>query len=294
MKDFADEISSMIRRCGDSLRRLHVSIPLGEATVHHLLRLQNLVSWKNVHDGPPISLPPPPIFPSLQALSLRGNDAYGWISWLSRYKRDVLNGSVEYSGSQAPLTCLVFLGPCHVGAAFISPLFLFPNLTVLDAKSACGKGLPCSFSLTNQDVTQLSIALPRLEVLELGRPCAANTTLTTISCLQTLSTHCKSLQDLSIHFNTTNLVGDVRSLSADPDFYNFRSLPTKCPLRFFNIWVLPFPRELPDEEITSIAKAFINIFPSLLRIVSYAHFEWNSLSLRISQLQETSVPVSKN
>ena len=192
MKDYADEVSQMIQQCGNSLRRLHVPMPLGKAAVHHLLSLTDLQIWENVRSVPPITQPPSAISPSLRALTLDSKEAQKWIPWLTQRKKGVRSAddrSLEHPRLQTTLTHLGFLESVSVSAAFISPLLLFPNLVILDVKSNCWQGLDCTFSLTNQDVADLSSALPRLELLDLGPPCAANAARTTVSasapCLST-------------------------------------------------------------------------------------------------------------
>ena len=290
MVRFAHEISFMIQRCGDSLRLLHVPISLGEATVRHVLNLNGLQCWNSVYDVPPIIPPLSAPFPSLHSLTLYGKKAHGWMAWLTQRRRGALDGHdgpLEHSRVLTSLTDLTFVDSVPVDATFISPLHLFPNLVVLRVTRDCYEEPRCSFSLTNQDVAKLSAALPRLEVLDLGRPCAGDTTPTTISCFLAPSIHCKSLRVLSIHFNVTKLVDDVRSLSKDPDFRGLRSLPTRCTLESFSVGILPFPGGIPDEEITTIAKVLIGIFPSLLYIECNGLADWEPLSDKIEELQAT-------
>ena len=66
-----DEISSMIQRCGRSLKV--PSVPLGEAAVHHIVGLKNLWVWKNMCSPPPSTLPLSTAFPPLQTLTLKKN-----------------------------------------------------------------------------------------------------------------------------------------------------------------------------------------------------------------------------
>ena len=284
MVHFADQISLTVQRCGDSLRLLNVPVTLGEATVHRILSLKELQVWRNVRSAPPTTPPLSTTFPSLQTFTLSGS-AHGWIPWLVRQNKrvpDAYDRPIEHSRPLTTISRLVF----SLNATSISPLFLLPNLVVLSLESICRVEFRCAFTLTNQDVTQLSAALPRLEELGLGRPCSANTTPTTISCLLALSVHCNDLGYLDIHFNTTNLASDVRSLSADPGFHVLRSVPRKCPLRLFDLGYLPFPPGVSDEEITTIARVFIDIFPSITMILSAGPVPWDPLSFRIRELQE--------
>lgn len=93
-----DEITSTIQRYGHSLRVL--SVPLGEAAIHHLVGLKNLQVWENVCSPPPSSLSISATFPPLRTLTLKKN-AYGWIPWLAQRERGISNahgGPVEHVG----------------------------------------------------------------------------------------------------------------------------------------------------------------------------------------------------
>jgi len=281
-----DEVASMIQRFGQALRVLRVPVPLGEAAVHHVVGFKNLRVWTNVCDPPPSTLPLSTNFPPLRTLTLR-KDAYGWIPWLAQRERaisDVQGGPVGNVGLKATLTHLRFREWAPVDPAFISLLSLFQNLAILFVQSNCAGPVGCAFSLTNQDLAQLSAALPRLEVLELGRPCPTNTSLTTVPCLLALSVHCKSLSSLCIHLNTTDLIGDIQSLSEDPGLRDLGSLPTRCRLVTFKAGRLPFPHLTSDEDITTIAAGLVGIFPSLIN-VSFFGSGWVPLLSRVRELQ---------
>jgi len=282
-----DEISSVVRRCGHSLRVLSVPTPLGEAAVRHIVEFKNLRVWNTVCSPPPSTLPLSTTFPPLRSLILR-KDAQGWIPWLAQRERDISHahsGSANHVGLRATLIHLVFCGSVLVDAMFISPLSHFSNILVLSVQSHCAGPVGCVFSLTNQDVIQLSAALPRLGVLDLGHPCSNNTSHTTVPCLLALSVHCKGLFRLKIHLNTTNLTSDIQSLSVDPDFRHLASLPTRCRLVSFDPGSLPFPPTASGEDVITIAAGLIGIFPSLVEVRPYIDLGWTTLHSSIRQLQ---------
>jgi len=286
-----DEISSMIQRCGRSLRVL--SVPLGEAAVHHVIGLKNLRVWKNVCSPPPSALTLSATFPPLQTLTLTMK-AYGWMPWFAQRERDISDargGPVGHVGPMATLTRLEFHGWVPIDATFTSPFYLFPNLAFLSVQPNCVETYGCcGFLLTDQDVIQLSAALPRLEVLDLGSSCLLRTCRTTVSSLLALSVHCKGLHRLKIHLNTTNLTSDIKSLSEDPFFRDLGSLPTRCRLVSFEAGSLPFPHPTSDEDITTIAAGLIGIFPFLVDVHSYIGMNWTVLRSRVRKLQGLSVP----
>lgn len=292
MDGLEDEISSIIQRCGHSLRDLNVPVLMGESTVHHVVGLKNLRVWNNVCCPPPSTLPLSTTFPPLRTLILR-RSGYGWIPWLAQRERGISHahkGSVDHVGLKETLTRINFRETVPIDATLVSPFPLFPNLAVLSVQPYCGRPVGCTFSLTNQDVVQLSAALPRLEVLVLGHPCSLNTSRTTVSCLLALSVHCKGLSRLGIHLSTANLIGDIKSLSEDPDFRDLGSLPTRCPLTSFHAGSLPFPHLTSDEDITTIAAGLIDIFPSLIEVHSYIDPSWAFLRSRVRKLQGVPAP----
>ena len=282
-----DEISTVVQRCGDSLRTLDIPVSLTEAAVNHILGLKNLRVWRRVHSPPPTSLSLPTTFPPLQQLTL-SKEAYGWIPLLARRKRrtpDAQYIPLEYAGLQTTLTYLSFQSePVAIDATFISSFSRFPNLAFLGVQSFCWAHSDCPFSLTIRDVVQLSAALPRLELLDLGLQCSANASHTTVFCLLALSVYCQYLRVVWIHFNTTNLVDDIQFLSEDPDLRGLRELPTRCPLEYFGAGCLPFP-SVTDRDVTAIAKGFMDIFPLISGIGSANDPGWSTLDSRVHRLR---------
>ena len=130
---------------------------------------------------------------------------------------------------------------------------------------------------------QLSAALPRLEWLDLGLPCS-ETSSTTVSCLLALSVHCKNLRNLRVHSNTANLTDDIRFLSEDPDLGGLQSLPARCPLESLVVGGLSFPNVTPC-DITTTAKGFVDIFPSISRFKRLYNWDWDTLGFRVCQIR---------
>jgi len=82
MDRLEDEISSVVQRCGHSLRLLSTPAPLGEAAVYHIVGFKNLRVWNTVCSPPPSTLSLSTNFPPLRSLILR-KDGQGWITWLA-------------------------------------------------------------------------------------------------------------------------------------------------------------------------------------------------------------------
>ena len=288
MRHLSGEVSSVIQRCGSSLRVLDVPVPLGDAAVRHLSRLKNLKVWSSIWSPPPAGTPSTSTaFPSLSALVFSRKTAYGWIPWLTQRGRgssDAQDGYLEHAKSN--IAHLVFWEPVLIDATFVSPFRHFPNLVTLEVESGCRVMPGCSFSLTDQNVMELSNSLPLLEELHLGTQCSRNASHVTVASFLALSARCKDLRSLWIHFNARNLAEDFRLLSEDPALRELRLLPTRCPLDFFDAGESSFPSGVSDDDVTTIAKGFLDIFPSLISIFS-ADSGWNPLDSRICELQRT-------
>ena len=148
-----------------------------------------------------------------------------------------------------------------IDPSFTSVIKTFRNLIYLDVTTACHDS-QCIFNLNNDDVAELAMALPRLEFLLLGYLCDKNTCATTVACLLQLSVHCARLESLEIHFNTTNIVDDLKNVSEDPRFQELHSLQ-KCALSCLDVHTLPLT--LDKSEFKTVACGMTAIFPNLER-----------------------------
>ena len=112
-----------------------------------------------------------------------------------------------------------FYSPCPiVDVSFASTVQIFQNLVRLNVGVTCPSernGGQCIFKLNNDDVADLVTALSQLKSLLLGRPCFENACRTTVACLLPISVHCVKLEKLEIHFNTTNIVDDIKRILED-------------------------------------------------------------------------------
>lgn len=118
------------------------------------------------------------------------------------------------------------------------------------------------------DEPRCNIALPIFELLDLWLSCSENCSHdTTESCLLALSVHCKNLRQLSVDFNTADLVDDIGFLSGDQGLSSLRSLPTRCSVDSLHVGGLPFPN-VTDRDVTTLAEGFADIFLSISRVMS--------------------------
>jgi len=260
-----DSFSSVVLRCGPSLTHLSSVIPLSDAAVDHVIRLPHLRAWEIV--GPPPSRSTPPtlmVFPPLRRLGLRGASAGGWLSLFQRLvDRVSVTPSVEplYMVKESLTVLNAEFRPTAtvIDVPLTSPIRMFRNLVDLNIRTSCHKGR-CNSKLKNDEVAELAMALPRLQRLCLGFPCEENIRATTAACLLPISVHCLRLGVLSIHFNTTNIIDDLKNIPADPQFRELFSLP-KC--RLSRLDVRDAPLTLDESDFETVADGMKGIFPDL-------------------------------
>ena len=277
--------------CGPSLTVFAAPMPLSSAAITHLIQLPNLRNW---HIGCP---PPtcstsslPLVFPPLTTLVLEGSAPRGWLSLFKHLDRGVstTRSTTPLSRVKEALKSLVvFCSTNAIDVPFTSEIGIFCNLVDINTRDCCydinGRN-QCAFKLNNGDVAEFAAALPRLEMFRLGNPCPENTCLTTVACLFPISAQCAKLRQLSIHFNTTNIVDDFQNISVDPQFQQLRSL-SRCTLP--GLWVYHMPLDLDADGFGAVANGMVDIFPSLRCCQGLVgDMRWEELSDRIREVQE--------
>ena len=287
---FKDSFSSVILHCGPSFTKYDSPVPLSNAAMDHLIHLSRLHTLR-IHGSPPTyptsSLPL--VFPPLKELTLGEGAACGWFLLLRRLEdgASTTQGVTPLSKAKEFLTILDVedMPGFNIDPSSVSTIQCFRNLVDLYVDVFCpdedGRG-QCSFKLSNNNVTELAMALTQVESLILGHPCSKNTCLTTVACFLPISAYCSQLYELEIHFNTTNLVDDLKNILEDPRFQQLRSLP-RCPLEGLKVFRMPL--SLDESSIETVAKTMIDIFPSLTSCEERAR-GWERLSLEISYLQQ--------
>ena len=289
---FKDSFSSIILRCGQSFTDYNSPVPLSNAALHHLIHLPHLRTWR-IH-GPPPTYPTsslPLVFPPLRELTLGEGAARGWLPLLRRLEdgASTTQGVTTLSKTKEFLKVLNVddMFGVDIDPSFVSTIQCFRNLVDLNVDVRCSSGDDrgeCTFKLSDDNITELAMALTQLKFLLLGRTCSKNTCLTTIACLLPISVHCSKLKQLEIHFNTTNIVDDFRNILEDPRSKQLRSLP-KCPLT--SLFVHRIPLGLHESDLETVAKGMIDIFPSLTDCEGVGE-SWIELSGKITDLREGS------
>jgi len=289
---FKVSFSSVILRCGPSFTEYYSPVPLSNDALDHLIHLPHLHTWR-IH-GPPPTYPTsslPLVFPPLRKLTLGEGAACGWLPLLRRLEDGASTAQYVTPLSKAKEFLKVLgiqdISGINIGASFVSTIRFFRNLVRLCVEVYChdedDRG-QCIFKLNNDNVTELAMALTQLESLRLGHACFENTCLTTVACLLPISVHCSELQELDIHFNTTNIINDFRNILEDPRFRQLRSLP-RCPLTFLDAYRMPLSLDESDFEI--VVEGMVDIFPSLINCKGLEQ-GWDELSGAIADFQEDS------
>ena len=285
---FKDSLSSVILRCGPSLTRLFSPIPLSDAAINHLIHLPHLRHWHIEYPPPNYSTSSLPlVFPPLKDFLLVEGAARGWLSLFKRLVDRVSSTQdmIPLSRIKESLESLMIedFTDSTIDVSLASTIQTFRNLDHLKVEFHCDGdgGLQCAFKLNDENIIELAMALPRLEVLFLGHPCYENSCATTIACLLQISVHCVKLRSLEIHFNTTNIVDDFKNLSGDPRFQELRLLP-KCALSCLDVCEIPFA--LDESDFETVADGMADIFPYLERCDGLDEI-WDGLNEKIVWVQ---------
>ena len=279
-------VSSAVLRCGPALVNLAVFSPISDAAMQHIMQLPNLITWYAMNRPPmTLNLPLSNAFPRLDDLELVEEVS---LEWLTLFTTTAHHASLEQN-PHSPLNCglvqrldrLVTYPRVPVDAVFMAPILLFRGLVTLGLTSACYAPVPgCGFLLTDNDITEIATALPRLEEAVLGIVCSANSCQTTAAPLVSFSTRCRQLQHLEIHFKMKNLRHDLESVSADPRLDNLLSLQ---PRGVSHLSLSNAPYTINEDDVVAVLKRFRRIFPSLVEI-SGNDTSWGELNLRLREL----------
>ena len=272
--ELKEEVLYAIQRCGRTLGHLEIDVELSNVTIHHAMQLPNLHTWRICRSVLPTTLIPSPEetthLPALRSLALSAME-YDWVVFLA-------SSYPAVNGIRSTLTELNLSGHHAVNPALIDQICLFTNLMRLDVDLSCPED-ECVFDLGDEDLSRLSVALPRLEWLMLGHQCDKNTCKTTFRSLLFLSARCPKLTFLSIHFNTVEIARDIDSLfeTGDPGVKGLWDSPMRCKLGTFSVSQTPLTLKGPD-ELDVVKRGFLNVFPQLREISRRYGRTWQSLT----------------
>ena len=269
-----EEVLSMSRRCGSIMTHLETDLELSTAMIRHVMGLPNLRTWRAYGNLLPAPLTPPSeattYLPALSSLALAVTNTYDWVAFLASSRSTITT-------VRSTLTNLDLSGDHAVDPALISQVCAFANLVHLNVRASCPRD-HCVFALTDDDLSNLSLALPRLECLMLGHQCGKNACRTTFRSLLFLSARCPSLAFIAIHFNTVQITDDIRSLfeAEDPSIKELRESPRRCQVVTFSVFKTPLSLVGPD-ELEVVKRGFLNVFPRLRGISRHYGRTWKYL-----------------
>ena len=279
-----DSLSSVILRCGPSLTELNSPVPLSDAAINHLIQLPHFRRWCTESQPPSYhALSSPRILSPLADLTLQGNALSGWFPLFERLEHRDAKAATPLSRMKKSLRFLSVedLTGSIIDVSFTSTIQIFRNLITLHVGTRCynqGEKGQCTFKLNNNDITKLAMALSQMESLILGYPCDKNTCDTTAACLLPISASWVKLHNLEIHFNTTNIVDDLKNMLEDPRSQGLLSLP-RCTLTRLDVYHTPLTLDEPG--LDTVARGLINIFPSLECCTTELYPVWNKISERM-------------
>ena len=150
-------------------------------------------------------------------------------------------------------------------------LLSFNQLKELVIKFSCRGG--CSSRVDDEIIITLAQAMPKLEILQLGRaPCQVPSNAT-VQGLIALAHCCIGLSILCIHFQTESLIVAIAG-EAVPSVPGSESRPPRgdCALTSLEVGNIPMP---PHCALTA-ALTLLRIFPHLLNI-KYTNHGWRSV-----------------
>ena len=269
----------------DNLRWFHVDSPLTEEAREVVYGLSNLQGLTVVAEK---STPLPLLmFPDLYNLAVRydcGSD------WLRMFHRTTLEGLKDVvflprsehiddileafervavaASTQKTLSGFRF-NTSHSWNPNYSSLLPFTQLETLDIEFSCDDG--CSSSVDDDIIADIAQAMPKLEILCLGRaPCRTPTGVTAKG-LTTLAYHCLHLSTLRIHFQVASLHPPVI-----PEVTSSGQLTVPrgdCALTDLEVGEIP----VPEESTSAVALTLLHIFPHIENI-EYINEQWRKVA----------------
>ena len=152
-----------------------------------------------------------------------------------------------------------------------SSLYTFKQLKHLEIEFSCHNG--CSSRVDDDIVAGLARAMPKLEILRLGKePCRVQTGIT-LKGLVTLACRCPRLSKLCIHLRAQELAGAAAGPGPSSQSEHAAIIPrTNCALKNLQVGETP----IQEREVLPVALALIQIFPQTVNI-EYTNAQWKNV-----------------
>jgi len=277
-----EAVSEMLLACNrDTLRVFCVKCPLTDAArgfLHSLPKLRQV--W--IFTQGQTSLPPFTL-PNLQQIHVEWDYGHDWLQgfcgvtfgklktvtfrpvpgsaqiggFLEDFQSVALSASFQNTLSDFKIFASQSWNPNY------SSLLVFEQMRVLEIQFSCHNG--CSSTVDDDIVTNLARAMPKLEILRLGRAPCSTPTGVTLRGLIALSCHCPQLSGLRIHVRARELgeaaIGNEPPLPSE----NTAVIPrVDCALTNLQVGEAPIPQEVAP----AVALTLLKVFP---RIVDIEH-----------------------
>jgi len=158
-----------------------------------------------------------------------------------------------------------------------SALLSFNQLKEVQVQFSCEGG--CSSRLGDDIIVSLAWAMPKLEVLQLGRASCATASGITVNGLTGLACGCPHLSRLRIHFRATSLVEvETNTTIPSPSDDGSVSLRGDCVLSVLEVGETP----IPEQSGLTVALVLLQNFPRITN-VEYTNREWKTVQETIER-----------
>ena len=293
-EEMQNAVSALLLSCKPNLlREFCVASPISEEALLHVAQIPGLRRF-SLRSGTPALTNPLPLtmFPSLRTLLISVSGLPTWLEILRHIQSKRLTQlSVEFSGGDNNTLPVMWTHLQHSGihrtltefsvcpgAGWISdrvsiaPILDLRELISLTIYTNCKRD-GCIFCLSDNDIERLVKAMPKLEILSLGTPCAEQMhDNLTVKSLVAISKHCKALKVLEMHINCQSIVMSMREL--DTHGYFPAVAPSSrdvCPLRLATFGPCPIP--MGSEGGSIVGMVLLQLFPRLYEV------RWNPLEV---------------
>ena len=286
-----EAVSEMALACNrDTLQMFRVDSPLTEEARQVVFRLPRLSQMRVVFQGT-TSLPTVAL-PNLTAIDVEYDFNINWLRGFHGATLDKLH-SVSFRSEFNPIGDFlrafesVAFSTCiqntlsefgfYTSRAWhprYSSLLSFTQLKEVEIEFSC-KG-SCSSRIDDGIITSLAEAMPKLEILRLGKePCATPTGAVTVNGLVDLARLCPYLSKLRIHFKAANLVEAANNAATPSPSDDERAIDRRegCALADLEVGDI----RIPARSGLKVALILLQIFPRILNI-KYTNEEWSSVA----------------
>jgi len=290
-----EAVSEMVLACKrDTLRVFSANSPLTEEAREVLYQLPRLSELWAVIQGP-TSLPKVAL-PNLLTIDIEYDGDLNWLegfrgATLEKLKsvvfRTEVNNIGDFLGAFERVALTTSTKDTLSKFSFYtsrpwnpnySSLLSFNQLKIIEIEFSCEDG--CSSRVDDHIIVSLAQAMPKLEILRLGRePCATATGIT-VNGLVGLACCCPRLSELRIHFQATTLIEATTSATIPSPSDEPVVRREDCTLTNFEVGKTP----IPARSELAVAHILLQIFPRLLEI-EYTNRDWKTVGETIKDFR---------